>query len=96
VTTSGFFIPLQSKYDAIFPKIIGHGPLPVTVIKSPVYMYMGSFEIVKHVSINASSFTLEASQLYATTTQSTKAFASNYMGHVAGKGTFGQLTSILK
>jgi hypothetical protein len=32
--TSGFFIPLQGKNHAIFPKIIGSGPLPLAVKKS--------------------------------------------------------------
>jgi hypothetical protein len=33
--TSGFFIPLQRQNHAIFPKIIGHGPLPLALKKSP-------------------------------------------------------------
>jgi hypothetical protein len=33
--TSGFFILLPGKNHAIFPKIIGHGPLPLAVNKSP-------------------------------------------------------------
>jgi hypothetical protein len=36
--TSGFFIPLQGKNHAIFPKIIGRGPLPLAVKKSPALM----------------------------------------------------------
>jgi hypothetical protein len=35
--TSGFFIPLQGKINAFFPNIIGRGPLPLTVKKSPEY-----------------------------------------------------------
>jgi hypothetical protein len=33
--TSGFFIPLQGKNHAFSPNIIGHGPLPLAVKKSP-------------------------------------------------------------
>jgi hypothetical protein len=35
--TSGFFIPLQGKNPAIFPKITDLGPLPLAVKKSPAW-----------------------------------------------------------
>jgi hypothetical protein len=35
--TSGFFFPLQGKNHAIFTKIIGHGPLPLAMKKSPAW-----------------------------------------------------------
>jgi hypothetical protein len=54
--TSGFFIPLYRKNHAIFPKFIGHGPLPQAVKKSPARLC----ERAIHSQINATNSILPA------------------------------------
>jgi hypothetical protein len=47
--TSGFFIPLQVKKSRYFPKIIGHGPLPLAMKKSPAGQILNMFKIVRDI-----------------------------------------------